>query len=110
MKKIMLSAALAGLLLAGVPAVAHSTPAQSSQSEQQTPKDTKMVSGTITSIGNNGTSFALEVTEGKDKQTMQFVLDKNAKVQGSVKVGTPVMVEYAVQQNQNLALTVTAQG
>jgi carbonic anhydrase/acetyltransferase-like protein (isoleucine patch superfamily) len=42
---------------------------------------------------------------------MQFVLDKNAKVQGNVKVGTPVTVQYeAKEEGQNLAVAVIAQG
>jgi hypothetical protein len=70
-----------------------------------------MVTGKITSIGNGGHSFALEVTTRGDKQTMQFILDKNAKVQGKVGVGTDVTVEYqAMEGGQNLALSITAQG
>ena len=80
------------------------------QSGQQSEHATKTVTGKVASIGNGGTSFALEVNGGDAKQTMQFVLDKTAKVQGNVKVGTPVTVEYAVEQGQNLALSVTAQG
>jgi len=63
----------------------------------------------VTSIGNDGRSFALEVEQDGQKQTMQFVLDKAAKVQGRVTVGTPVTVEYAMDGGQNLALTITGQ-
>jgi len=53
----------------------------------------------------------LEVNEGSNKQTMQFVVDKNAKVQGKVGVGSDVTVEYtAMEGGQNLALSITAQG
>ena len=109
MRKFLLSASLAGLLLAGVSVWAHSASPQST-SGQQSEQSTKMVSGKIASIGNGGTSFTLELSGGDGKQTMQFVVSKNVKVQGNVKVGTPVTVEYAVEQGQNLALSITAQG
>jgi hypothetical protein len=107
MRKFLLSASLAAFLLTGVSVAAHSPqPAPGQQSEHET----KTVTGKVASIGNGGMSFALEVNGGDAKQTMQFVLDKNAKVQGNVKVGTPVTVEYAVEQGQNLALSIAAQG
>jgi hypothetical protein len=41
---------------------------------------------------------------------MEFVLDKNTQVQGPVKTGTPVMVEYqATNTGENLAVSITAQ-
>lgn len=107
MRKLLLSASLAGLLLTGVSVWA---PTASPQAGQQSHPATKMVTGKIASIGNGGTSFALEVGTGNANQTMQFVLDKTTKVQGRVGVGTPVTVEYAVEQGQNVALSVTAQG
>lgn len=108
MRKFLLSASLAGLLLTGVSVWA---PTASPQSAQQSHPATKMVTGKIASIGSGGTSFALEVgTVNANQTTMQFVLDKTTKVQGRVGVGTPVTVEYAVEQGQNLALSVTAQG
>lgn len=109
MRRFLLSASLAGLLLTGVSVWADSASPQPA-SGQQSEHETKTVTGKVASIGNGGMSFALEVGGGDAKQTMQFVLDKNAKVQGNVKVGTPVTVEYAVEQGQNLALSVAAQG
>jgi hypothetical protein len=107
MRKILLSASLAGLLLTGVSVRAHSI--SSAKVGQESEPATKTVTGKITSIGNSGQSFTLEVSDAK--QTMQFVLDKNAKVQGSVKIGTPVTVQYeAKEEGQNLALAVIAQG
>ena len=111
MRKFLLSASLAGLLLTAGSVWVHAIPPQNSPGEQSQAA-TKMVTGKVTSIGNGGHSFALEVNAGGgDKQTMQFVVDKNAKVQGSVKVGTDVTVEYQAMENgQNLALTIAAQG
>jgi len=62
-------------------------------------------------VGNNGHSFVLEVNSGGDKQTMQFMLDKNGKVQGKVGVGSDVTVEYQpVEGGQNLALSIASKG
>jgi len=109
MQKLLVSGSLAGLLLlTGASTWAHSVSAQS-QSEQQS-KATKTISGKVTSIGNDGHSFDLEVEQGGQKQTMQFVVAKDAKVQGRVIEGTPVTVEYAMEGGQNLALTITGQG
>lgn len=111
MRKFLLSVSLAGLLLTAFSVRTHAVSPQSSSDKQQSEQATKMVSGKVTSIGNGGHSFALEVNEGSDKQTMQFVVDKNAKVQGTVKVGTDVTVEYtAMEGGQNLALSIAAQG
>ena len=108
MRKLLLFASLAGLLLTAIPIRTHALSPQNSPG-QQSEKATQKVTGKVTSIGNGGHSFALEVNEGNDKQTMQFVVDKNAKVQGRVGVGTDVTVEYtAMEGGQNLALSITA--
>jgi hypothetical protein len=108
MRKFLLSASLAGLLLTGVSMWVHTASAQSA-SEQQSEKATNMVTGKVASIGNGGNSFTLEVNGSDANKAMEFILDKNAKVQGDVKVGTAVRVEYAMREGHNLALTVTAQ-
>lgn len=110
MRKFLIFASLAGLLLAAVPIRTHAFAQQSSQ-DQQAQADTITVTGKITSVGNGGHSFALETNTGGDKQTMQFMLDKNAKVQGKVGVGSDVTVEYQpVEGGQNLALSIAPQG
>ena len=63
-----------------------------------------------TLLETGGHSFELEVNQSGAKQTMQFTVDKNAKVQGNVRVGTAVTVEYAIEEGQNMALTVIAEG
>ena len=114
MRKFLLGASLAGLLLTATPVRMHAAAQRSSPDQQQAQTDTKTVTGKITSIGNGGHSFALEVNSGGDrngKQTMQFMLDKNAKVQGKVGVGSDVTVEYQpVEGGQNLALSIAPQG
>jgi hypothetical protein len=107
-RKILVGASLGGLLLIGVPAIAHSKAAQN-QSGQQS-QATKSVSGKVASIGDNGKSFVVEVNNGSSKQNMQFVVDKNTQVQGHVTAGTMVLVEYQpMDGGQNLCVKVSAQ-
>jgi hypothetical protein len=108
MRKLLLSASLVGLMLAGASARTDAIPTP--QSGQQSQQATKSIAGTVSSIGDNGRSFALEVKAGSDKQTLQFVLDQNTQVQGNVKVGTPVTVEYVAMADHNVAKSITAQG
>jgi lipopolysaccharide export LptBFGC system permease protein LptF len=108
MRKLLLSASLLGLMLAGASATTRAIPTP--QSGQQSQQATKSIAGTVSSIGDNGRSFALEVKQGADKQTLQFVLDQNTQVQGNVKVGTPVTVEYVAMNDHNVAKSITAQG
>lgn len=94
LRKFLLSAslALAGLIFLGLSA--STLPALTApQSGQQPQQSVKSVAGTVSSIGNGGHSFALDVSDGGAKQTLQFVVDKDTQVQGEVKVGTAVMVQ-----------------
>ena len=109
-RKIMTCLALAGFLMAGVPAIAHKAPVQG-QSGKQSQRVTKSITGKIASIGDQGKSFALEVNDGSNKRTMNFVVDKNTQVQGRVTEGTIVAVDYQPSnEGPNLCLRVTAQG
>src|SRR5215469_4023454 len=108
-RKLLIGASFAALTLLGTSGRVLSHPAKQ-QSGKQTQQASKTVSGKVTSIGNSGLSFAVEVDEGGNKRTMQFVVDKNTQVQGTVKAGTTVTVEYQpTEGGQNLALSVTAQ-
>jgi hypothetical protein len=96
-------------LLVGVHARAEPIDLRSAKGQQVEPT-TKSVAGKVTAIGNSGTSFAVEV-EGTSKQTMQFVVNKNTQVQGQVKVGTLVAVDYQPAENgQNLAVSIAVRG
>jgi hypothetical protein len=109
-RKLSLCAFLTGALLLGGVIQPRSASGQT-QTEKQTRQETKSVTGKVMSIGSGGRSFTLEVS-GKtaDQPTMDFVVDKNTQVQGEVKQGTPVTVEYLVMESgQNLAVNVTAQ-
>jgi hypothetical protein len=109
-RKLFLCVSLTGAMLLGVVIQPRSASGQT-QTEKQTRQETKSVTGKVMSIGSEGHSFTLEVS-GKtaDHPTMDFVVDKNTQVQGEVKQGTPVTVEYLVMESgQNLAVNVTAQ-
>jgi hypothetical protein len=107
-RKILVCAGLGGLLLVGVPSNSYSKAAQN-ESGKQTQESTKPVSGKVSSIGDNGKSFVVEVDNGGAKKSMQFVLDKNTQVEGHVTTGTMVLVEYQpMSGDQNLCVKVSA--
>jgi hypothetical protein len=104
-RKFVCCASLAGLMLLGVSARANPAPAQSQDSQQSA--DAKTVSGKVASIGSDHKSFSLEVSGGN---TMQFLLDNNTQVQGSVTTGSTAIVQYQkTDDGKLLALTVAPQ-
>jgi hypothetical protein len=108
-QKILVTASLGGMLLVGVPALIPGAIAQGQQ-EQQSQQATKSVTGKVTTIGDSGKSFAVEINSGGSKQTMQFVVDKNTQVEGQVKAGTVVVVDYQpLDGGQLLCVRVSAQ-
>ena len=107
-RKILFSTSLGGMLLLGASG-AYSIPLHG-QTGSQTQQATKSVSGKVMSIGDAGKSFSMEINDGTGKKTMQFSVDKNTQVQGQVKAGTMVVVEYQpTDGGQFLAVSVTAQ-
>lgn len=106
-RKLVYSISLAGLLAVGSQLTAHSIRAQS-EAEKQSKETTKSVTGKIISVGDTGTSFAVKV-EGSSNQTMEFVLTNKTQVQGKVKIGTLVAVDYEpIEGGQNVAVNITA--
>ena len=106
-RKLLTAISLAGLILV---APARAQPIHTQDSGKQSERATKSVSGKVTSIGNSGTSFALEV-EGSSKETMEFVVGKDTEVQGQVKVGTLVSVNYQpTKSGENVAVSITVRG
>ena len=91
-RKCLLSASLGALLILGVSTQAR-TALQQSQSGQQADQ-AKQVNGKVTAIGSDKKSFSLDVNDGNNKRTMQFVLDEKTQVQGRVGVGTDATVQY----------------
>lgn len=107
MRKLLMGAPIAGLLLLGASVRTNAIPAR--QAAQQAPQ-AQSVTGKVTSIGSDRRSFSLEVEDGGSKKTMQFVLDNKTQVQGRVTEGTMAKVEYQpMDGGKNLAIMVTAQ-
>jgi len=105
-RMLLFCVSLGALLSLGVAAPAHSNLMQS-DSGKQAQATTKSVGGKVASIGNSGTTFALQV-DGNDKQVMNFVVGKDTQVKGHVSTGTLVTVEYRpADDGQNVALSVT---
>jgi hypothetical protein len=105
-RKLFVGATLAGLMTLGVGSAVRTANAQDPGEKQQ--QESKTVSGKVASIGNGGHSFSLEVT-GESKSKMDFVVDKNTQVNGQVREGTPVTVQYTAMANgTNLAVSITA--
>ncbi|MFZ0884286.1 MAG: hypothetical protein WAN14_12880 [Candidatus Acidiferrales bacterium] len=107
-RKLLLSASLGALLILGVSTQAH-TALQQSQSGQQADQS-KQVNGKVTAIGSDKKSFSLDVNDGNNKHTMQFVLDQRTQVQGKVGVGTDATVQYQpTDDGKNVALNIAPQ-
>jgi hypothetical protein len=105
-RKLLCCVSLAALLSFGAAARAHGNlmPTDSEKQAQPTPKS---VAGKVASIGNSGTTFALQV-DGNDKQMMNFVVGRDTQLKGQVTTGTLVTVEYRpADDGQNVALTIT---
>jgi hypothetical protein len=102
-RNLLCSIPLTGLLVLGSQIAAHP---QSDSGKQSSPA-TKSVAGKVTAIGKGGTSFAVQV-DGTNNQTMQFVVNTKTQVQGEVKVGSLVDVDYQrIDAGQNLAVNVS---
>jgi hypothetical protein len=107
----MISKILYTVTLAGLFGIASQLPAQAIHTERdawrQSKEDTKSIAGKVISIADSGTSFAVEI-EGSSNR-MEFLLNEKTQVQGKVKIGTLVAVDYQrTDGGQNLALNVTA--
>jgi hypothetical protein len=108
-RKLLFCTSLAVLPAIGLQARSEPSHVQSDSGKQSEPA-TKSVAGKVTSIGNSGASFAVEV-EGSSKDTMEFLVNKNTQVQGQVKVGTLVAVEYQpTEKGENLAVSISVRG
>jgi hypothetical protein len=126
-RKILVTASLGGLLSIGAPGMLlgqqpkappgkpsqpgqqpsqpGQQPSQPGQQRQQ--QATKSISGKVTDIGDQGHSFTLEADTGG---SMKFVVDRNTQVQGQVKVGMLVAVDYqATEDGQLLCVRVAPQ-
>jgi len=108
-RKILLSSALAAVMVC--PATfAAKLPAPQSQNRRQQAQ-AKTVAGTVTAIGSDRKSFTLNVDQQSSSKArkMDFYIDRNTQVQGRVGVGTKALVQYEPTGGRNLALNVTPQ-
>jgi hypothetical protein len=106
-RKLVFSISLFGILVIGPQLTARAIHPQS-EAGKQSKEATKSITGKIIFVGDTGTSFAVEV-EGSSNQTMEFVLNSKTQVQGRVKMGTLVAVDYEpIEGGQNLAVNITA--
>ncbi|HEY4708929.1 MAG TPA: hypothetical protein VIH46_02045 [Candidatus Acidoferrales bacterium] len=104
-RKFVVCASLAGMMLLGASGRAYSAPAQSQNNQQSA--DAQTVSGKVAAIGSDHKSFSLEVSGGN---TMQFLLDNNTQVQGRVTTGTTATVQYQkTDDGKLLALSIAPQ-
>jgi hypothetical protein len=102
-RKLLYSIPLAGLLVLGSQMAAQ----PHSESGKQASQSAKSVAGKVTAIGKTGTSFAIQV-DGSDNRTMEFLINTKTQVQGEVKVGSLVDVDYQrIEGGQNLAVNVS---
>jgi len=112
-RQLLFGVAIAGLMSLSVTMAGYSVRAQSQsdRSDKQEQKATKSVSGRVINIGNRGHSLSVEVAESKNTtEFVEFVVDRNTRVNGQVREGTAVTVEYqATESGQNLAVSITAQ-
>lgn len=66
--------------------------------------DNPSQSGKIASIGD--AAFSLEVTNGQEKKTIEFLVDDDTKVEGKLKVGSQATVEYRSADGRYIAIHV----
>jgi hypothetical protein len=107
---LWLSLSAAGLLML-TPALGVALPQQSQQppSEQQA-QQSKSVSGKVVSIAPDKKSITLEVNNGNDKHTMQFVVNQNTQVTARTSTGSMATVQYQpTTDNQLVALVISPQ-
>lgn len=66
--------------------------------------DNASQSGKIASIGD--AEFSLEVTNGQERKTIEFLVDGDTRVEGKLKVGAQATVEYRSADGRNIAVHV----
>ena len=116
-KQLLLSAVATGLLIA--PAWARPVPAVSWSQPQQAPAQpapnqpapdataTSSASGKI--VAATDTSLSLEIQQGSDPSTQQFVINSETKVDGKLAVGAMATVEFRTDNGTQIATQITVQ-
>src|SRR5438445_12017218 len=93
---------LATLFLACFTVAAWSAPVPDrlAPSDPQPTPENQSLAGKIASIGD--AAFALEVTKGKDINTVHFLVDEQTKVEGKLAVVAQVTVDYRSNAAKNI--------
>lgn len=66
--------------------------------------DTQSQSGKVASVSD--AAFSLEVTQGQERKTIEFLIDGNTKVEGQLEIGSHATVEYRAADGKNVAVHV----
>jgi hypothetical protein len=61
-------------------------------------------SGKVASVSD--AAFSLEVTQGQERKTIEFLIDGNCRVEGKLEIGSHVTVEYRSADGKNVAVHV----
>jgi len=69
-----------------------------------TAADNPSQSGKIASIGD--AAFSLEVSTGRERKTIEFLVDDDTKVEGKLQVGAQATVDYRSADGRNIAVHV----
>jgi hypothetical protein len=65
---------------------------------------TGSVSGKISAVGAD--SFSVDVQKSQEPVTLKFLIDANTKIDGNLKVGAGVTVDYRSEDVNNIAVHV----
>jgi len=108
-RRLWLSVSAAGLLL--LAPTRGLLAEQPPQSEQQAERTKSMsISGKVASIASDKKSITLEVSDGNDTHTMQFIVNQNTQVTARVSTGSLATVQYQpTTDNRYLALVISPQ-
>jgi hypothetical protein len=109
-KQLLLSFFVTGLLIA--PAWARPIPAAISNHSQQSPTQpapaaTGSASGKI--VAATDAMISLEVQQGSDPQTQQFVINSDTTIDGKLAVGASATVEFRTDGGNQIATHITVQ-
>lgn len=95
-------ALVAGLIWA---APAKSTSALASTHSALQEAKQQSVTGKVTAVSDD--SLTIEVKQGDDAKTMDFVINDDTKTEGEVKAGVNVRVTYRTENDKNIATQIT---
>jgi hypothetical protein len=62
------------------------------------------VSGKVSAVGAG--SFSVDVQKSQDPVSLKFLLDANTKIDGKLKVGATITVDYRTEDVNNIAVHV----